>query len=110
MAPESSQRGAGPRSRAQCGPTLSGRLALNQRAGISRSLAKCVPATRAAIFAKAVSRLVELSSQKGEKPQSSGVPSCASGVCSAACSTRSHTCSGVSICGFSGSMTPAKAR
>jgi hypothetical protein len=37
--------------------------------------ASAVPATRAWIFAKATSRVVEVSSQKGEKPQSSVVPS-----------------------------------
>ena len=44
------------------------------------SEASAVPSTRALIFAKAVSRLVEVSSLKGEKPQSSVVPSCSSGM------------------------------
>ena len=37
--------------------------------------ASAVPSTRARILAKAVSRLVDVSSQKGENPQSSVVPS-----------------------------------
>ena len=37
--------------------------------------ASAVPFTRARIFANAVSRLVEVSSQNGENPQSSVVPS-----------------------------------
>ena len=41
-----------------------------------RSRAPC-PSTRARIFAKAVSRVVVVSSQNGENPQSSQVPSCA---------------------------------
>jgi hypothetical protein len=41
----------------------------------STSDAKAVPSTRARIFAKAVSRVVEVSSQNGENPQSSVVPS-----------------------------------
>ena len=39
------------------------------------SEARAVPRTRASIFAKAVSRLVDVSSLKGAKPQSSVVPS-----------------------------------
>jgi hypothetical protein len=39
-----------------------------------------VPSIRAAILAKAVSRVVETSSQKGAKPQSSVVPSWSSGM------------------------------
>ena len=39
------------------------------------SSASAVPSTRALIFAKALSRVVDVSSQKGEKPQSSVVPS-----------------------------------
>ena len=41
----------------------------------STRAASAVPATRARIFANAVSRLVEVSSENGEKPQSSVVPS-----------------------------------
>ncbi len=41
----------------------------------SSSAAKAVPRTRAAIFANAISRVVDVSSLKGEKPQSSVVPS-----------------------------------
>lgn len=40
----------------------------------SFSSASFVPSTRALIFAKAVSRVVDTSSQKGENPQSSVVP------------------------------------
>ena len=43
-----------------------------------------VPTTRARIFANAVSRVVEVSSQNGEKPQSSVVPSWPTGMYSAA--------------------------
>ena len=39
-----------------------------------------VPSTRAAIFAKATSRLVDVSSLKGEKPQSSVVPNRSMGM------------------------------
>src|SRR5262252_1350789 len=39
-----------------------------------------VPCTRARILANAVSRVVEVSSQKGENPQSSVVPSCSIGM------------------------------
>src|SRR5688572_21379496 len=45
-----------------------------------RSAARAVPRTRARIFAKAVSRLVDVSSLKGENPQSSVVPSCSTGI------------------------------
>ena len=38
--------------------------------------ASAVPSTRDLIFPNAVSRLVEVSSQNGEKPQSSVLPSC----------------------------------
>jgi hypothetical protein len=38
------------------------------------------PSTRALIFAKAVSRVVEVSSLKGENPHSSVVPSCSIGM------------------------------
>ena len=69
-----------------------------------------VPAMRARIFANAVSRLVELSSQNGEKPQSSVVPSCSTGMNCAASSTRSRTSSAVSIIGAIGEMTPTNAR
>ena len=56
------------------------------------------------ILANAVSRLVEVSSQKGEKPQSSVVPSCATGMYSAASSTRSRTSFGVSMRGSIGAI------
>ena len=46
----------------------------------STRAASAVPSTRARILANAVSREVEVSSQNGEKPQSSVVPSCASGM------------------------------
>ena len=42
--------------------------------------ASAVPSTRARILANAVSRVVDVSSLKGEKPQSSVVPSCATGM------------------------------
>src|SRR6267378_1318447 len=69
-----------------------------------------VPSTLALILAKAVSRLVEVSSLKGENPQSSVVPSCSIGRYSAASSTRSRTSSGVSMCGSMGAITPTKTR
>ena len=47
-------------------------------------MASAVPSTRARIFANAVSRVVVVSSQNGENPQSSQVPSCSSGMYSAA--------------------------
>jgi len=47
----------------------------SQNEAISFSAAILVPSTRAVIFAKAVSRLVTISSPNGEKPQSSVVPS-----------------------------------
>ena len=72
----------------------------------SRALASAVPSTRARIFANAVSRVVLVSSQNGENPQSSQVPSCASGMYSAASSTRSQTSSAVSIRGSIGLITP----
>jgi hypothetical protein len=65
----------------------------------SWSAASRVPSTRERIFAKAVSRAVERSSpkgEKGEKPQSSVVPSSSSGMNSDASSTRSLTSWGVS--------------
>ena len=49
-------------------------------AGLGISAASAVPRTRARIFANAVSRLVEVSSLNGEKPQSSVVPSCSIGM------------------------------
>src|SRR2546421_1706134 len=72
--------------------------------------ASAVPATRERILANAVSRSVEVSSEKGAKPQSSVVPSRSSGMYSAASSTRSRTCSGVSTVGSIGSITPMKIR
>ncbi len=44
------------------------------------SAASAVPCTRAWIFAKAVSRVVDVSSLNGAKPQSSVVPSCTRGM------------------------------
>ena len=46
----------------------------------------------------------------GANPQSSVVPSCSTGMYSAASSTRSRTSSGVSIRGSIGAMTPTKTR
>lgn len=46
-----------------------------ERQAPSRAAASAVPSTRAAILAKAISRDVEVSSAKGENPQSSQVPS-----------------------------------
>ena len=66
------------------------------------SAASAVPSTRARIFAKAVSRVVDVSSLNGENPQSSVVPSWSSGMYSAASSTRSRTSSGVSTRGSIG--------
>ena len=71
----------------------------------SWSAASRVPSTRERIFAKAVSRAVERSSPKGEKPQSSVVPSSSSGMNSDASSTRSLTSWGVSTFGLIGSIT-----
>src|SRR5438445_11592514 len=45
--------------------------------------ASCVPATRARIFANAVSRGGDVSSPNGANPQSSVVPQCSGGVTSA---------------------------
>jgi hypothetical protein len=70
--------------------------------------AKCVPATRAWILAKAVSRAVEVSSPNGENPQSSVVPSWFKEMYSAASRIRSLISSGVSILGLIGSVTPTK--
>src|SRR5580658_4005192 len=72
----------------------------------SFSAARRVPATRALIFANAVALEVDVSSQNGEKPQSSVVPSCSSGIYFAASSTRSRTSSAVSMRASMGSMTP----
>ena len=69
-----------------------------------------MPSTRARIFAKAVSRLVEVSSQKGENPQSSVVPSCSTGMYRAASRIRSRISSGVSMRGSIGATTPMKIR
>ena len=55
-------------------------VALRHQAAASFSAASFVPSTRARIFANAVSRVVVRSSQNGAKPQSSVVPSCASGM------------------------------
>ena len=46
----------------------------------SWSDARAVPSTRARILAKAVSRVVDVSSQNGANPQSSVVPSCSAGM------------------------------
>ena len=81
-----------------------------QSAPPSAAAASAVPSTRARIFANAVSRVVEVSSQNGEKPQSSVVPSCSTGMYSAASSTRSRTSSGVSTRGSIGATTPTKTR
>src|ERR1700730_1237737 len=51
--------------------------------------ASFVPSTRARILANAVSRLVEVSSLKGENPQSSVVPRGSTGIYSTASSTLS---------------------
>ena len=72
--------------------------------------ASAVPSTRARIFANAVSRVVDVSSQNGENPQSSVVPSCSSGMYSAASRMRSRTSSGVSTRGSIGATTPTKTR
>ncbi len=69
-----------------------------------------MPSTRARIFANAVSRVVDVSSQNGENPQSSVVPSCATGMYWAASSTRSRTSSGVSTRGSIGATTPTNTR
>src|SRR5271157_3022504 len=70
--------------------------------------ASAVPSTRLRILANAVSREVEVSSAKGENPQSSVVPSDSTGIQSAASRTRSRTCRGLSTVGFIGSITPTK--
>src|SRR5271169_5169747 len=54
--------------------------------------ASAVPSMRLRILANAVSREVEVSSAKGENPQSSVVPSDSTGMNSTASSTRSRTC------------------
>src|SRR6267378_1805254 len=72
--------------------------------------ASFVPSTRARILAKAVSRVVEVLSLKGENPQSSVVPSCSMGMYPDASSTRSQTSSGVSMRGLPGAITPTKTR
>ena len=72
--------------------------------------ASSVPTTRARIFSKAVSLVLEVSSLKGAKPQSSVVPSCSIGMYSTASSTRSRTSSGVSILGSITAITPTKIR
>ena len=59
------------------------------------SSAKAVPSTRERILANAFSRVVEVSSQNGEKPQSSVVPSCSTGIYRAASRTRSRISSGL---------------
>jgi len=64
------------------------------------------PSTRLLTFAKAVAREVDVSSAKGEKPQSSIVPNDSIGISSAASSTRSRTSSGLSTLGLIGSVTP----
>src|SRR6202040_351292 len=74
----------------------------------SISAASTVPSTRARIFSNAVSRVVEVSSQKGENPQSSVVPSCPTGMYSAASRTRSRTSPGVSMSGWIAGTTPTK--
>ena len=56
---------------------------------LSFSQASAVPSTLARIFANAVSRLF-VSSQKGENPQSSQVPSCSTGMSFAASKIRSR--------------------
>src|ERR1700680_4835864 len=70
------------------------------------SSASFVPSTRAFILAKAISLEVEVSSAKGEKPQSSVVPSCSEGIVSAASNIMSRISSAVSILGLSTSVTP----
>src|SRR5262249_50541907 len=72
--------------------------------------ASSVPSTRALILANAVPRVVEVSSQKGEKPQSSVVPNCSTGIYRAASRTRSRISSGVSTRGSIGEVTPTKMR
>src|SRR5207245_9289801 len=74
------------------------------------SPARAVPRTRASILAKAVSRLVDVLSKKGAKPQSSVVPSWSIGMYSDASSTRSRTSSAVSMRGSLGTITPTKTR
>src|ERR1700675_716077 len=74
------------------------------------SAASAVPRTRARILANAFSRVVDVSSQNGENPQSSVVPSCSTGMYCAASRTRSRTSSGVSMRGSIGATTPTKIR
>src|SRR5919112_1962146 len=80
----------------------------HQRSSISD--ASAVPRTRARILANAVSRLVDVSSLKGENPQSSVVPSCSTGMYSAASRIRSRTSSGVSMRGSMVATTPIQIR
>jgi hypothetical protein len=56
------------------------------------------------------SRVVEVSSQNGEKPQSSVVPSCSTGIYRTASRTRSRISCGVSTRGSIGETTPMKIR
>ena len=90
------------------------RRSSSSSSGITRapitSAASAVPSTRERIFANAVSRLVDVSSLNGENPQSSVVPSCSTGMYSAASRVRSLTSSGVSTRGSMGAMTPTKIR
>jgi hypothetical protein len=74
------------------------------------SSAKAVPFTRERIFANAFPRVVEVSSQNGEKPQSSVVPSCSTGIYLAASRVRSRISSGLSTRGSLGETTPMKTR
>src|SRR5262249_6057172 len=76
----------------------------------SSRLASAVPSTRARILPNATSRGRDTSSQNGENPQSSVVPSCGTGMYLAASSTRSRTSSGVSTRRSSGEVTPTKIR
>src|SRR5688500_247117 len=72
----------------------------------SAAAARAVPSTRARIFSNAVSRVVDLPSQNGENPQSSGVPTWSSAMYSAASRTRSRTSFAVSTFGSIGATTP----
>ncbi len=74
------------------------------------SCASSVPSTRERIFANAFSRVVEVSSQNGEKPQSSVVPSCSTGMYRAASRMRSRISSGFSTRGSMGETTPMNIR
>jgi hypothetical protein len=56
------------------------------------------------------SRRVEVSSQNGEKPQSSVVPSCSSGIYRVASRTRSRISLGFSTRGSMGETTPMNIR